>query len=111
MECLCQVNIVISNPDGVLKPFYSCNKGWSDIYGLHHDSNEDKEGLSNSSERVKRLIAAEVANQIPPSRIVVAGTENFTICCSQKCRAGFCYLYNSTHLDIIRSFVIFSTFN
>jgi len=61
-------SIPISVNNGIAMP------GWSDIYKLHHDSDEDKKGMTKSFERIKNLINAEIdKNQISPSRIVVAG--------------------------------------
>eukprot|EP01036_Dinobryon_divergens_P024480 gene24480-32931_t len=48
--------------------------GWSDIYGLHYDSAEDKAGMDSSADRINKIIAAEVEKkEIKPSQIVVAG--------------------------------------
>ena len=52
--------------------------GWSDIYGLHYDSAEDKAGMDSSADRINKIIAAEVEKKdIKPSQIVVAGTKTY----------------------------------
>lgn len=48
--------------------------GWSDIYGLDHDAQEDKDGFTHSAERVNRLIQNEVDNNgVDGSKIVIGG--------------------------------------
>lgn len=47
--------------------------GWSDIYGLDMESPEDKEGFTQSAERVNHIIQQELDKGIPPNKIVVAG--------------------------------------
>lgn len=47
--------------------------GWSDIFGLDHNANEDREGFEESRERVHRLIQKEIDNNIEGSNIVIGG--------------------------------------
>ena len=55
--------------------FFSYNSGWSDIYGLHYDSAEDKAGMDSSADRINKIIEAEIEKKdIKPSQIVVAGS-------------------------------------
>lgn len=64
-----------------LKFFTRIIIGWSDVYGLHHDSAEDKKGMDKSAERVKGLVMAEInQRQVPASRIVVAGSKHLAGC-------------------------------
>jgi predicted esterase len=47
--------------------------GWSDIYGLDADAEEDRQGFDHSYERILGLIQKEVDSNIDSSKIVVAG--------------------------------------
>lgn len=47
--------------------------GWSDIYGLGSDDEEDREGFQESYERVMKLVNIELQKGISASRIVLAG--------------------------------------
>lgn len=47
--------------------------GWSDILGLHPNSDEDSKGFEESAERVNRIIQSEIDGGISPSKILIGG--------------------------------------
>ena len=48
-------------------------RAWYDITGLHLDAREDKEGLSETSEQINKLIQQQIKLGIPPKNIFLAG--------------------------------------
>jgi len=48
-------------------------RAWYDIYSLDLSGGEDEAGIRASEERVRALVAREVARGVPPARVVLAG--------------------------------------
>lgn len=46
---------------------------WFDLHGLDDTAPDDVDGIQRASERVIRIVEAEIANGIPADRIVVGG--------------------------------------
>lgn len=47
--------------------------GWSDIYGLDMESDEDRNGFNESGRRIEKLIDAEIQKGINSNKIIVGG--------------------------------------
>ena len=47
--------------------------GWSNIYGLDMESNEDRNGFDESRSRIEKLIDTEIEKQIDARKIIVGG--------------------------------------
>ena len=47
--------------------------GWSDIYGLDMESEEDRNGFNESGQRIEKLIDAEIQKGINSNKIVIGG--------------------------------------